>query len=298
MDAGDPALAGAKVTSIGGHPIAEVLSKLDPYLSRDNDNVGRVLPPYLLAFPEALHELGLVPTADAVPLAGTKRDGSPFAVTIPVSDTPMHPHIPKLAAFTGAPAPAYLTRVDEPFWFEDLSDSVVWFQFNQVANGPKESLAQCALRLRRHLDGHGTRDLVIDVRHNNGGNGYLLNPMVRAIVHFETTRPGARTFVITGPYTFSACQTFIAQVDRLTNAVFVGEPSASKPTFVGEDTELLLPWSGTIGSISTRLHSSYPLEERTWIAPEIPVPSLGTDWLAGKDAARDAVLAVIAGAAN
>jgi hypothetical protein len=153
------------------------------------------------------------------------------------------------------------------------------------------------VRLRRHLDEHATRALVIDVRNNNGGNGYLLTSLLRTLVHFETTRPGARTFVITGPYTFSATQTFISQVDRLTNATFVGEPSGSRPTFVGEDTQLYLPWSGSRGSVSTRLHTSYPVEERIWIAPEIPVPALASDWLAGRDAAREAVLAILAPAA-
>jgi hypothetical protein len=50
--------------------------------------------------------------------------------------------------------------------------------------------------------------------------------------------------------------------------------------------------------VSTRLHTSYPVEERVWIAPEFPVPSRAADWLAGRDAAREAVLSILAQPAN
>lgn len=275
------------------------MRRLEPYASKDNSNAVRVLGPYFATFPAALHELGLVPDPDALPLAGTSPDGKRLAATLRISEADDAPHVPKLgpARFQGAsPPPRYLARVGEPYWFESLTgDSVVYFQFNQVVDGPEESLTRFAVRLRRFLDEKQTRALVIDVRHNNGGNGELLTTLIRTLIHFETTRPGARLFVITSPYTFSAGQVFIAQVDRLTNAVFVGEPSGSRPTFVGEDTQLLLPWSGTRGSVSSRLHQSSSTEERVWISPELPVPSRAADWLAGREAALEATLSVIRG---
>jgi len=36
----------------------------------------------------------------------------------------------------------------------------------------------------------------VDVRHNTGGNARLLNPLLRTLIHFETTRPDARLFVV------------------------------------------------------------------------------------------------------
>jgi len=69
--------------------------------------------------------------------------------------------------------------------------------------------------------------------------------------------------------------------------------AASRPNFVGEDTGLLLPWSGTRGSISSRTHRASSKDDRTWIAPEIPAASTGADWLAGRDAALEAILQVV-----
>jgi hypothetical protein len=39
-------------------------------------------------------------------------------------------------------------------------------------------------------------------------------------------------------------------------------------------------------------------KDRVWIAPEIPLPSLASDWLQGRDAARDAILSIVTAAPN
>jgi len=271
---------------------------------------------YFLSFTTVTKELGITPTDASLPLAGVGADGRPIEGSVAATEVRDGGPPPKLPAarYTGAPeAPPSLRRVGEPYWFEALpGDSVVYVQFNQVMDagdmahlhahggappsGNPESLRQFALRLRRQFDEHPVRAVILDVRQNNGGNSDLLTTLDRTLIHYETTRPGRRMFVITSPFTFSAAQNFIATLDVLTNAIFVGEPSGSRPNFVGEDTPLVLPWSHTHGSISSRVHRVSSADERTWIAPEIPVPSTGADWKAGRDAAMEAVMQVITGA--
>jgi hypothetical protein len=110
------------------------------------------------------------------------------------------------------------------------------------------------------------------------------------MVAFEM-QPGHRLWVLTSRTTFSAAQNFINQVERWTDATFVGEPSGSKPNFAGEDTELLLPYSGVRGSISTRWwQDSGPLDRRQWIAPHQSVGVRSTDYFANRDPVLEAVL--------
>lgn len=78
--------------------------------------------------------------------------------------------------------------------------------------------------------------------------------------------------------------------DRHTRAVFVGEPSSSKPNFVGEENQIALPWSGAIGSISNRYHESIPGDTRVWIEPEIKVELSSKDYFANRDPVLEAVL--------
>ena len=69
----------------------------------------------------------------------------------------------------------------------------------------------------------------------------------------------------------------------------------SRPSFVGESTTTVLPWSGTALGLSSRFHQqSVPGDERLWIAPRIPVALASSDYFAGKDPVLEAVLAVIA----
>src|SRR5579862_6974185 len=98
-----------------------------------------------------------------------------------------------------------------------------------------------------------------------------------------------------GRNTFSAAQNFINQVEQWTDEIFVGEPSSSRPNFVGEDTEILLPFSGIQGSISSRyFQDSDPLDDRPWIAPDIPVALSSRDYFGGEDPVLRAALAHIA----
>lgn len=294
---------GVRIERVGRLPVNEVLQRIEPYVSRDNANGPRMMGPYFMRFSTLLQALGVIDDEKTIPLVGTAPSGRKIEGAIPaaplVPGANPHSHPAKLGPprFAGAPAaPRYLQRVQEHYWYEaSPADSVMYVQFNQVIDMPDLPLRQFALNLRKELETAPVRTVIVDVRHNNGGNGELLVPLLRTLIRFETSGPGRRLFVITGPATFSAAQSFVAQLDRLTNAVFVGEPSGSRPNFVGEDASLLLPWSGLRGSVSTRTHRVSSADERVWIAPEMPVPATGADWLAGRDPALDAVLQLVRG---
>ncbi|MCP3919118.1 MAG: hypothetical protein GY711_26545 [bacterium] len=137
--------------------------------------------------------------------------------------------------------------------------------------------------------------LILDVRHNNGGNSYKNTELVRALVHFETTRADGQLYVLMGCNTFSAAQNLLTNLDRWTSPVYVGEPSGSRPNIVGEDTEVVLPFSGTRASISSVYHQqSWPKDARIWVAPHVPVGLSSEAYFAGEDPALDAVLELIA----
>ena len=110
-----------------------------------------------------------------------------------------------------------------------------------MRNSDSESIAAFSERLRELLRRESATSLIVDVRHNNGGNNTLVRPLVRTLIEFDMRSPGHRIFVIAGRGTFSAAQNFINRVERWTNATFVGEPSSSSPNFVGEEHGFLLP---------------------------------------------------------
>jgi hypothetical protein len=161
-------------------------------------------------------------------------------------------------------------------------------------DSPRETLATFAERLSRVLSEAKPSAVIVDVRHNNGGNLMLLPPLITAFREYEAAQPRGQIYVLMGRNTFSAAQFFLGVMDSQTQAIFAGEPSSSRPNFVGEESEVMLPWSGAIGSISDEYHESIPGDKREWIAPEIPYVLSSADYFANRDPLLEKVLADIA----
>jgi hypothetical protein len=260
----------------------------------------RTLAPVYLHFPDYLFAAGIIPDPQEVVFSFEARDSSKHQFTAQPVDT-VDPHrklFPSKLADAG-PAPRYLQHVDNSYWFEAMdSGRTVYFQFNQVQDTPQESIAEFATKLLKQLLEPEVQNLIIDVRHNSGGNLGLFPPLLRAVIAFEETREKAGLYLITGRRTFSAAQVFTNALDQYTHAVVAGEPSASRPNFVGESAPTKLPYSGLSLTISTRYHQTEDQDQRTWIAPKIPVELSSADYFANRDPALDAVLQVIAKSAR
>jgi len=133
--------------------------------------------------------------------------------------------------------------------------------------------------------------LIIDLRRNGGGNNYWGEPLRKAVEASPFNRPGA-LYVLISPVTFSAAQNLANRLERETFAIFVGEPTGGAPNHYGDAKIWQGPATGISAMVSTiPWFDSYPQDERAWIMPDLPVPSLFADWRAGRDVALDVALA-------
>ncbi|MEZ5332190.1 MAG: hypothetical protein R2991_09105 [Thermoanaerobaculia bacterium] len=284
-------LLGARVEAIGGTPAADVLERLGSIVSHDNRMGILWLGPLYLRSPAVLRAVGAVDALGPVAVTVTDRAGTRREVTLePVPPKALHERLP--APPSAERAPRWLARADEPYWHEARPDlDAVYLQFNLVRDaegGP--TIADFAESVRDTLRETGARTLIVDVRHNNGGNNFLHWPLLRLVAWHGLSGADHRTFVITGRGTFSACQDFVNFLERATDAIFVGEPSSSKPNFTGESTSVRLPWSGVMMSISSRhWQDSYPGDERPYIPVSMPVELTFEDWWTGHDPVLEAL---------
>ena len=173
---------------------------------------------------------------------------------------------------------------------KSVAPGTLYVQFNQVMDESNHTLKQAGSELDSALSNSSTTKLILDVRHNNGGNSYLYPPIIDALTKWEAANPKGKLYVLTGRNTFSAAQNFISQLDKLTRAIFVGEPSSSKPNFVGEENDIQLPWSGAIASISNRFHENIPGDKRGWIEPDVKIDLSSSDYFANRDPVLERVL--------
>ena len=290
---------GAQVLSVDGRPVEEVLAAVEPLISRDNDQQLTWLGPELLRWTPLIHALGLISDPGRATLTVRFPDQTTGPVAVESAADP-HPSLtdPRPAGWislpdtAGAPMPLYLRTSDTPYWFEYLpAEAVVYFQFNGVSDQPLEPIAAFCERLFTFIDSHQVSKLVIDLRWNGGGNTYLAQPLLHRLIGCTKINQRGCLYVIIGRGTFSAAQNTATAIERETNAIFVGEPSGSRPNFTGETIPFTLPYSKALVNVADLYwQTSWPMDHRPWIAPELYAPPSFEAYSQNRDPAMEAIL--------
>lgn len=285
-------LIGARVLRFDGTPAVTALEATAQMNDRENE-VEVAQATGFLRMPQVLHALGITQSADRAILTVRDPKGRERTVEMPAV------RYEELGTFSTGPEhpdsslPASLRRSDESFWFEAMpAEGAIYVQFNAVLNSREESLSQFGRRLRNYLSEHPEfTSLIVDMRRNNGGNTYLYTELLRTLIAFDA-EDGNQLFILIGRRTYSAAQNFIADLDRLTGAVFAGEPSGGRPNTVGGDLAIVdLPYSNLrLGLASASWIQSWPRDRRLWIAPDLPVAITAEDYFKGRDPVLEAVL--------
>jgi hypothetical protein len=296
-------LLGAQVLSFGDASVTQAMAAVAPLVFKDNEMWVKPLGVYYLRYTALLKGLNLITDSLHVPLTIRDLQGHTRRITV-TADT-SYPNIwnvyPYPSTWIGfspqgkGPLPLYLKNLEPFYWFEYLAESrTVYFQYNRVFDDSKEPFDKFVARLFAFIADHDVDKLVIDLRWNNGGNTYLLPPLVHALVSSPKTKREGGLFVIIGRRTFSAAENAAAYIQRETNAIFVGEPTGGKPNSFGDETYFTLPYSKLVASVAdVYWESSWPEDFRTWIAPQIYVEPTFEALNSNQDPALDAVLGFV-----
>ncbi|GGZ88565.1 hypothetical protein [Algibacter mikhailovii] len=285
---------GYEVESIENTTAEEALQKTNKVNAKDNDMQKLWLGPYYLGLPDVLKGLGIVENANQVTITLNDRNGKSQKVIMnPVSWN--FSGFPKMPKLKDSEQPLFLSKIEDPYWYKLIPENnSIYVQFNIVTQKKTQSLEDFNIELRRKTSKNNVQHLILDLRHNHGGNGSILPPMLKTIINFEVMNPDGNVFVLMGRETFSAAQNLLTDITKYTNAILVGEPSGSKPNHIGEAGWFKLPYSGLMGLISTQFHQTSKAEDhRKWIAPHIPINVSSTDYFNGNDKALNTIMEVI-----
>ena len=308
-------MIGARVVRIGGRDVASALAEIDPLISHDNDWGARWIAMEYLRDPGALRALGLaaadgaleitvIAAAAAETTATDARAGETNPsdvrgreITVTVTPVSCGESMELIPAYreSDRPLPRYLRDLHQPISFDAMSDpELVWVQFNSVQDHGHETIAQVTDRLFEHLERTEAEYLVIDLRLNHGGSAHLARPLLHRLIGEDRINRTGHLFVITSRETFSAAMCFATELETHTKALFVGEPTGSRPNFVGESSIFTVPYSGVAVSCSSRFHQNGdPTDTRTCIAPDLPAPLTIDDYRDNRDPAYEAIRAFI-----
>lgn len=285
-------LAGAQVLRFGDTPAEEALALIAGAQSNESAAEAAWLTPHLIAHPALLSGLGVIPPGDSVTLTLRMRDGSTVERTL-TAVPPLPPA--KLNAPPGVAAPLFLRNAGEAHWFEAMPEQgAIYVQVNNIFADPDETMEQFGARLRGAIAERDPRAIILDLRHNNGGNSFTYVELLRTLTAFST-REGRRVYALIGRNVYSAAANFTTDLERLVRPVFIGEPTSQTGNQWGDESFFTLPWSGLVGALAgARWQLSHPWDERRSIAPHVPVQLTAEAYFAGRDPVLEAALAMIA----
>jgi GNAT superfamily N-acetyltransferase len=269
----------------------ELWARLRPLASRDNEQGVRAAVPRLASLPELLHAAGVSVTPERATVTAALPDGRVVEATLHAADTAPAEWVALWDA-TDRPPPHWRARPHGENWWTLLDDrETLYVQYSSARDAPGQPLAAWFDAIFARISAGDVSRLVLDLRRNGGGNMALNQPLLHHLIRCDSVNQWGRLFVVIGRDTFSAAMLLAVDLERHTQALFVGEPTGSRPNAYGENVAQTLPHGRLTLTLSGLWwQHSHPADTRPWIEPAIPA-ALSS---ANDRANHDPVLAAIA----
>lgn len=284
-------LIGSEIVGVGGTPLATIRRMLYPLITRDNKTTIKARFPTTLLTSEVLEGSGII-----------RRAKTSFQLVDPegrhVSRTIRPIRMGAYARWVGHhsawslpkdDAVLYLRRPEDTAWVRYLRASkTIYAQYNMVHD--PDIIVSGIERFMRE----GAETVVLDIRHNPGGNNMEYGSLLRALTEPKVDREG-HLFVITGRTTFSAAGNLAGEIDHDTKAIFVGEPSGGAPNQFGDQQLIELPHSSINTFVPDYFVQVVAGDRRDAIPVQIEAVPSSADFFGHRDPAMEAILALTSG---
>ncbi len=233
-----------KITALGGKPIEDVIASLTAIIPHENEAQVKNRIPNLLTDTLILHGMKLIPSQESAALTVLTTSGR----TVTLDMKPL--------SFSSKPewlvdnsdesdVPLYLRNRKLFYWYEILPESqTLFFKYNSCQNMRGQPFSDFVKKLFDEADAGKVKRIVIDLRHNGGGNSGIFAPFIEELNKRPEFLQKGSIYVLIGRRTFSSAVLNAIDLRKKTPAIFVGEPTGGKPNHYGEVRSFRLPQSG------------------------------------------------------
>ncbi len=278
-----------KITAIGDTPIEDVVSTLTSIIPHENEAQIKNKMPNLLTDTMILHGLKLIPTIDKASLTVLSASGREITLDMkPMSFSTKPDWL--IDNSDESDAPLYLKNRQKFYWYEILAPTqTLFFKYNACRNMAGQPFSEFVNALFNAADTENVSKIIIDLRHNGGGNSGLFAPFLKELKKRpEFTKKGSM-YVLIGRRTFSSAILNAIELKKHTSAIFVGEPTGGKPNHYGEVKMFLLPQSGMPVTYSVKYFRVID-DDPDSLVPDLLIEPRITDYLKKADPALEHVV--------
>ena len=260
----------------------------------ENESADKLKIADRLSYPEILAVFGLLADPETITLSLKLPNGRSEVTTIhplPVQSEAAGPILKN--AFRDN-MPLHLSDTESHYHARYLpAQNMVYVAINEIGNAESGPSLVEFIGEQVALAEQKNARLVIDLRHNFGGDGSYNRGIVLNLVQSDAINQYGRSFVLTGRRTFSAAQMLLNELEQYSRAIFVGEPSGSRPDHFGDSKQQQLEHSGLTLRVSSLHWSSWMANDgREATIPLIPAPWTSAAYFSGADPALEAIAAL------
>ncbi len=279
---------GRRLLRIGAVSAENVFERVASMTSYDNEQTLKNRVPSAMIIPEILHAFDI--TSERGKARFVFSDDNDGELIIDLEPSPFDAKISWISKPENEQLPLYLSHPRWNYWDKFLADEqVLYVQYNKVRDANHESIEEYFAGLTSKVDEKNPRKIILDVRQNGGGNGYL-NPPVIDWVKSSLPKVNGQLYVIIGRGTYSAAQKLVTKLAASTEVIFVGEPTGSSPNHFGDARNFPLPNCEMTLRISSLYHQDAPNDQKESFEPSILVPLNSVDYFAGEDLVLKTIL--------
>lgn len=286
-------MLGASLETIDGMNIAEIerkLSTVAQYVENTHSETVRI--GNYLPIGELLYALQITESPDRAVFGLRTDEGKTarLALTTLSKEASAQDKYNHLTVKTAAVKKPRDNKFDYLWYSIIAGKNATYIRFDSYP--PFEEMVSFAEQLLVFVDKNQTRQLVIDLRNNGGGDLYVGLVLANALNLIDNVDWKDGVYVLTSAVTFSAGASNAALFRQLLNAKIVGTPTGSNPTGYQDMGDFILPNSNLRITYSKRL---FRLQETATngLLPDLYLEQNWVDFAIGKDNVLDNVIEML-----
>ena len=251
--AADPRSKTLRVVRLGSMSPEQVVAKVAPFISHENENWLRERVTDLMSWPALMQKLGIAAPDRTLMLRCADANGAEHELKLTSSDST---HFAQSAIASQRPrlvssvAPELLEKA-QGYWggMLEANPSALYLRFDKNDGGkenPFGSFPEFVGAMMTLADSRPVTQLIVDLRYNTGGPFEAISPLLSALKKRPHLTTGGRICVLIGNETFSAAVTYAAALKKAFGALLFGEPTGGGLTLYADAQPLKLPYSGLL----------------------------------------------------